>query len=366
MKIKNYILIAIFAIFISFIFLIFIFQAQTPLPESSMLLEKEVEESLDEFSRNIVSGGPPKDGIPPIDNPKYTSVSESDKFLDDNDVVFVVEYGGIIKIFPQKILVWHEIVNDAISAEKVSVTYCPLTGTAIGFKGKFDSIATTLGTSGKLLNSNLVMYDRATDSYWPQILGTAISGSQKGKTLEEFPVIWTTWNKAKAKYPNALVLSTDTGFLRSYGTDPYGSYLRKGTYYDSGVPFFPVMATDNRLPEKEVVIGVRTNNSALAIVKGKLAETKVANLLIDNKPIVALYDDSLDTVRVYARQVNGKVLNFEFKDGNIVDRETNSLWTVFGESILGEIKGTRLKLVNSFDVMWFAWISFYPHTEIYR
>lgn len=328
--------------------------------------DKELDSRLNEFVKNIVSGGPPKDGIPPIDKPKYISVSEADKFLDNNDVVFVVDYSGAVKIFPQKILVWHEIVNDVIDGKKISITYCPLTGSAIGFKGKFDGIETSLGTSGKLVNSNLVMYDRETDSYWPQILGTAVRGSQKGKSLEEFPVIWTKWNKAKARYPDALVLSTDTGFLRSYGTDPYGSYLRKGTYYDSGGPFFPVMVTDNRLAAKEVVVGVRINNSALAIVKSKLAENKIANLLIDNKPLVAFYDESLDTVRVYIRQVDGEILIFEFKDGRIVDKETNSEWTVLGESIKGAMKGTRLKLVNSFDVMWFAWVSFYPQTEIYK
>lgn len=330
------------------------------------LTDKTLDARLNEFADNIVSGGPPKDGIPPVDRPKYISVSESEDFLSDKDVIFVVESKEAVKIFPQKILVWHEIVNDVIDGEKVSVTYCPLTGSAVGFKGKLDEVETTFGTSGKLLNSNLVMYDRASDSYWPQILGMAVRGSQKGKPLEEFFIIWTTWEKAKAKYPDALVLSTDTGFLRSYGTDPYGSYLRKGNYYDSGGPFFPVMAEDTRLADKEVVIGTRVNNSALAIVKSKIAGDKVANVVINNEPAAAFYDDSVDDARVFSRQIESRVLNFEIKDGKIVDKETNSEWNVLGESIGGNMTGAKLSSINSFDSMWFAWAAFHPQTEIYR
>ncbi len=345
-----------------FVFSNFVQKKEVIEPE---LKDKELESRLNEFAKNIVSGGPPKDGIPPVDRPKYVPVQDADNFLGEKDVVFVVENIDTEKIYPQKILVWHEIVNDVIGGERVSITYCPLTGSTVGFKGKFDSNETTFGTSGKLLNSNLVMYDRATDSYFPQILGMAVKGSQKGKTLEEFPVIWTTWDRAKAKYPGALVLSADTGFLRQYGTDPYGSYQEKGTYYDSGDPFFPVMVTDSRLAAKEVVIGIRINNSALAIVKNKLVESRVANLRMDNRSIVAFYDESLDTVRTYSGHIGTDILNFETRGGKIFDRESNSEWSVLGESTGGEMRGTKLRPINSFDVMWFAWFSFYPQTELY-
>ncbi len=331
----------------------------------SYLLSASLDSMVDEFSRNILSGGPPKDGIPPIDKPRYVPVQEAGNFLNSTDVVFLVQYGGIVKIFPQKILVWHEIVNDVIQGEKVSITYCPLTGSTIGFKGKIDGIETTFGTSGKLLNSNLVMYDRATDSYFPQIPGMAVSGTLKGKILKEFPVIWTTWEKAKSRYPSASVLSMNTGFLRIYGSDPYGSYQEKGTYYDSGGPFFPVMTTDNRLEAKEVIVGIRLNRSALAVVKEKIVEKKVVNLMIGNHPIVALYDHSLGIVSVHSRQLGKKVLNFDIRDGRITDMETHSEWNVSGESINGKLKGIELEPVYSFDVMWFAWVSFYPKTEIY-
>lgn len=340
-----------------------------PIPgekDSESRLGQGFESRLREFAENMVSGGPSKDGIPPVDKPKYVPVSKAGNFLNHNDVVFLVEYKDVVKIFPQKILVWHEIVNDVIHNEKVSITYCPLTGSAIGFLGRFEGIETTFGTSGKLLNSNLVMYDRKTDSYFPQILGTAVSGPVKGKALKEFQVIWTTWEKAKSSYPDASVLSMDTGFLRSYGSDPYGSYLKKGTYYDSGGPFFPLMATDNRLEAKEVVVGVRIGNTPLAIVKNKVAEKKAVNLMTGDHPIVAFYDDSLNTVRIYSRRYGKKVLSFDIRDGKITDRESNSEWNVLGKSTDGKMKGTELEAVFSFDVMWFAWGAFYPQTEIYR
>ena len=320
---------------------------------------------VDEFARNILSGGPSKDGIPPIDRPGYITVQKVGNFLNSNDVVFVVEYGDIVKVFPQKILVWHEIVNDVIRGEKVSITYCPLTGSAMGFRGRIDGIETTFGTSGKLLNSNLVMYDRETGSYFPQILSMSVTGPLKGKTLKEFPVFWTTWEKAKARFPGASILSMDTGFLRPYGSDPYGSYQKKGTYYDSGGPFFPLMSTDNRLEAKEVVVGIRWDHSVLAIVKEKIAEKKIVNLRIGNHPIVAFYDNSLDTVRIYSSQLGKKVLSLNIKDGKIKDSESSSEWNVSGKSVNGKMKGTELEPVYSFDVMWFAWVSFYPETEIY-
>jgi hypothetical protein len=191
--------------------------------------------SLEDFTQNIQSGGPPKDGIPPIDRPKYVSATESQKFLKSNEIVFGLDYQGVVKAYPQKILVWHEIVNDELKGEKIAVTYCPLTGSAVAFRGRSRAGGSlSFGTSGKLVNSNLLMYDRQTDSQWPQILGMAIDGKNKGTVLEEIPLAWTHWSRWLRRHSDTLVLSSDTGYFRSYGSDPYGSYDRSGTYYDSG------------------------------------------------------------------------------------------------------------------------------------
>lgn len=328
---------------------------------------KGQEDRLDEFARHIVSGGPPKDGIPPIDHPKAIPATEADKILKDADIVFGVDDKGVVKAYPQMILVWHEIVNETIGGEKVSITYCPLTGSAVGFKGrsKVDGSELTFGTSGKLVNSNLLMYDRQTESHWPQILGVAIDGPNKGNVLEEFPVVWTTWGRWKRRHPQTSVLSTETGFFRAYGRDPYGSYARRGTYYDSGGPFFPVMATNNRFMAKQVVIGVKLNGFSLAIPKDAMQAKKVGQTILGGVPIVILYDEDLDTVRVYSRQIGGRTLSFWLKNGKIVDIETGSEWDLTGRSTGGRLKGLQLTSISAYDVMWFAWYAFYPETKVY-
>jgi hypothetical protein len=320
---------------------------------------------LDELARSVISGGPPKDGIPPIDSPNYVTVSEAEGFLLDNSVVFVDESLEPAKIYPQKILVWHEIVNEERGDKTVSITYCPLTGSVVGVLGTVAGSETSFGTSGKLLNSNLVMYDRATSSYWPQVFGVAITGLRKGLILDEFPVLWTRWEMAKVQFPDALVLSLETGFLRTYGSDPYGSYQEEGNYYDSGEPFFPLTDRDETLPAKEVVIGLRRGSTALAILKETLAKEGVANIMFDGEPIVALYDSSLDVVRIFSRMIGSRLVNFEIRDGEFFDVETGSAWSALGTSVRGELSGSRLERVSSFDVMWFAWAAFFPETDRY-
>lgn len=197
-------------------------------------------EKLNRFSNKVRSGGVPPDGIPPIEEPKYVSASEAgntlQNLLSDNSVVFGVDYNGFTAAYPQPIMVWHEIVNEEIQGERVSITYCPLTGSAIGFKGEIGNSPTTFGTSGNLLNSNLVMYDRlsGTNSYWPQILGLSVQGPHFGEGLEYFPVIWTTWERWKKKHPQTSILTTDTGHIKSYGRDPYGSYEDRGNLLPAG------------------------------------------------------------------------------------------------------------------------------------
>ncbi|MBR9680673.1 MAG: DUF3179 domain-containing protein [Candidatus Altiarchaeota archaeon] len=295
-----------------------------------ILNNSPLEFRLNDISSNIISGGPPKDGIPPIDSPKYVTISQAN-FMESDDIVFLIE-GDNPKIYPQKILVWHEIVNENFDGVDVSITYCPLTGSAIGYLGDF-------GTSGKLVNSNLIMYDRQTDSYWPQILGQAINGEKKGDLLTIYPVIWTTWEKAILKYPIADVLSTDTGAIRDYTSDPYGSYQEEGNYYDVGEPFFPTMNKDLRLPPKTVVTGVFVGNKTLAIPKHLLKEQKLVNFEFNNVPLVFFFDAELGALRVYERSSEEKIT-------------------------IGELT-SDLKWVPSYDVMWFGWSSFFPETLVY-
>ncbi|MFQ5899217.1 MAG: DUF3179 domain-containing protein [Candidatus Methylomirabilia bacterium] len=322
--------------------------------------------SLEDFANNVQSGGPPKDGIPPIDDPSYVTAAKAETLLGPEDVVFGFDYQGVVKAYPQKTLVWHEIVNEEVGGEKVSITYCPLTGSVVAFRGRSraDGAMLSFGTTGKLVNSNLLMYDRQTDSQWPQILGVAIAGPNKGAVLEEIPLAWTTWARWRERHPASLVLSTDTGYFRPYGTDPYGSYEHSGTYYDSGGLFFPVMARDDRFPSKEVVVGVKANGAQLAILKRELRAETVASMDLGGLPLAAFYDPGLDMVRMYVRRAAATVLSFRSDGGRIVDEVTGAPWTPDGRCTEGRLAGTRLRRLAAYEVMWFAWYAFYPQTQM--
>lgn len=285
--------------------------------------------SLDVLTDAVTPGGPGKDGIPAIDRPRFVPAGDA-AFLTDDALVFGLVHRGETRAYPQLVLVWHEIVNDTVAGEPLAVTYCPLTGTTIGFTGVTGGPALTFGTTGNLVNSNLLMYDRETGSEWPQLLGVAIRGPHRGRRLGSVPLVWTTWKAWRARHPHTLVLSTDTGYLRSYGRDPYGSYQTRGGYYVEDDPFFPVLATDNRFPAKDVVIGVRIGDATLALHKEFVRQEKAVPAVLAGTSLIASWDEGLDTVRVRHE---------------------------------GSVPGVSADVL---DAMWFAWYAFHPDTEVIR
>jgi len=186
----------------------------------------------------------------PIDNPAFVSPDEADKWIKDNELVLVINYRGVQRVYPFQILVWHEIVNDRIAVDPVLITYCPLCGSGIAYSRSIDGEAVTFGTTGKLYNSNLVMYDRKTNTYWSQIDGRAIYGKLTGEKLKPLPVdtvIWGNWKKYHKKFS---VLDRKTGYSRPYGNDPYGNY------YTADTLFFPVENESSSLHPKAVIYGI--------------------------------------------------------------------------------------------------------------
>ncbi|WP_135851523.1 DUF3179 domain-containing protein [Halorussus salinus] len=309
-----------------------------------------VEYDFAALREEVLSGGPPKDGIPSIDEPKFRDAGEADSELRPEDVVFGLVRNGEVKAYPQKILVQHEITNDVVGGEPVAVTYCPLTGTAMGFqRGE-----TTFGVSGKLVNNNLVMYDRATDSRWPQVLGTAISGEFEGRSLREFRLVWTTWKRWQAAHPETRVLSTETGYVRNYGQDPYGSYVPNPSgYYVRDSTLFPPLRRDDRLPNKRVVLGARLpgEESRLAFEKPALRAAKLLSASVGDAASLAVYDPRLDTGYVYR---NPEDRSFDYADGQAVSSDGRSY----------DPADLPLDRTYAFDAMWFAWSGFYPSTEV--
>ena len=293
-----------------------------------------------------LGGGVGQDGIPSVDDPVFEPVAEAD--IDPLQPVFGVERGGEAKAYPQYILVWHEIVNDVLDGDRVAVTYCPLTGTAQGFERG----AAEFGVSGQLVNSNLIMYDRPTGSWWPQMLATGIDGAMTGETLAEFRVVWTTFEEWAAEYPDAEVLTEETGYARRYGNDPYGSYVPLADYYADESTLFSPLAEPDEGHAKSVVLGARTENGAVAFDKATLLEEAVMTATIpDGDPVVAVADPSLSTGHVYR---NPEQLDVSAHDGR---------YSVTGEGDDHYPDDLPLESVVAFDAMWFAWYGFYPDTE---
>ncbi len=321
------------------------------------------------LSEAVVSGGPGRDGIPPIDDPHFVPAKEMNGLLDPEDVVFILDYGGEVKVYPQPVLVWHEIANDTVAGEKLSVTYCPLTGSTVAFKGRSpEGEPLTFGTTGRLVNSNLLMYDRTSESEWPQILGRAITGPLAGDSLTEIPLLWTTWQRWKERGDRAApVLSTRTGVLRSYGSDPYGSYSasEKGYYANDNLLFQPLNKSD-RFPPKEIMIGVKSGPRRTAFRKTSALEKGVWNFEVGNTPMVALGNPSLKTVEVFERSLDnrpGEVFEFRGRDGNSLFDRAGGVWKREGPGLRGP-GGVELPAANFYEVMWFAWYAFFPETRV--
>jgi hypothetical protein len=317
----------------------------------------------------IVSGGPPPDGIPSIDNPKFVNVQDAASFLSDSDLVLGLNINGDIRAYPLLILVWHEIVNDKVGGIPVAVTYCPLCFTNQVFNSTVGNNQTLMfGTSGKLYNSNLVMYDRTSKSLWSQALGQGIVGKYAGQKLQRIPFDIAYWKDWKQLYPNSKILSKDTGFSRPYGADPYGDY------YTSNQLYFPVSNQDNRLGLKEKIVGLDNGGGGGVVGKEQykayklqqIETQKVINDEINGKP-VTLFSIHAAMVRAYDRMVvGGKVLEFEYNNNNkITDKQTGSEWNFDGEAVNGPLKGKHLTRLPFDEGFWFEWVAFHPQTAIY-
>ncbi|HKG41387.1 MAG TPA: DUF3179 domain-containing protein [Nitrososphaeraceae archaeon] len=312
----------------------------------------------------IVSGGPPPDGIPSIDDPKFISVQEAGRFLEDSDFVLGLNINGDIRAYPLQILVWHEIVNDNVGGIPVAVTYCPLCFTNQVFNRSLDDgqEVVEFGTSGKLYNSNLVMYDRTSKSLWSQAMAEGIVGKYAGTKLERVPFDVAYWKEWKQLYPESKILSRDTGSNRPYGVDPYGDY-----YTNSDV-LFPVSNKDNRLGLKEIVVGFENKGQYKAYKLQEIENKKVINDQVNGKPI-ALFSLHPFMVRAYDRIVEDGELTIEFEydaDNNrIIDKQTGSEWNFEGMAIDGQMKGKQLTRLPYDEGFWFEWIAFHPKTGLY-
>jgi len=322
----------------------------------------------------LLSGGPGKDGIPAIDEPKFVPVDEAASFLQDREPVIVVDVNGDARAYPVQIIIWHEIVNDIVGDVPLTVTYCPLCNSAIAFERDVGGTTYDFGVSGLLRNSDLVMYDRQTESWWQQFTGEAIVGSLTGTALNFVPASTVSFADFRAAHPAGTVLSRDTGFSRDYGRNPYVGYDRTAD------PFLFEGQTDGRLPPAERVVAVELTGETVAYPFGALEDQLVVEDTVGGTPIVVFFQpgtasaldapsiaDSRDVgaAGVFLPQADGRALTFRAVDGQIVDNETGSAWDILGRAVDGTLEGAQLAPVVHGDHFWFAWAAFRPDTRIW-
>ncbi|MBM4427978.1 MAG: DUF3179 domain-containing protein, partial [Chloroflexi bacterium] len=274
------------------------------------------------------------------------------------------------------ILMWHEIVNDTVGGEPLMVSFCPLCNTAIAFKRTFNGQVLDFGTTGRLRYSNLIMYDRQTETWWQQATGDAIAGEYTGAQLEFYPAAMISWNDFKTQYPNGKVLSRETGYARNYGANPYFGYDDINQ-----TPFLYDGSTPNQLPPMARVLTIDRNGETTAYPYDVLGEVKVINDKVGDLEVVIFWTEgtasALDANSIadgrdvgaavaYSRVVDGVVLDFEFKDGKTFDLQTGSEWNILSQAIAGELQGKQLNPVVSINHFWFSWAVFKPETKIYQ
>lgn len=308
----------------------------------------------------IFDGGPGIDGIPALINPNLVSVSSSEAdFIKDNELVIGFKDGNDVVAYSHSILDWHEIINDNIGNVSVAITYCPLTGTGIGWNRILNGRETTFGVSGLLYNTNLIPFDRQTKSNWSQILNESVNGELIGTKVNLIPLLETTWATWKTIYPNSKIASRDTGFARTYGTSPYGDYNTNNDFF-----LFPV-AKDNRLPSKERVHAIISNTNAKTYRFSSFTNNNIIRDRFDQNEYLVVGNPNFIVSFLLDNQTSN--LTFEYAHNNnetiLTDNEGNT-WSIFGKAISGPRVGQALTPSESFMAFWFSIPAFYE-TEIY-
>ncbi len=314
---------------------------------------------------DVFDGGPGKDGIPALENPEMVPAPNG-IYLSNDDLVIGYVSGNDARAYPHDILDWHEIINDEVNGRPIAITYCPLTGTAIGWNREINGEVTTFGVSGLLYNTNLIPYDRRTNSNWSQQGLDCVNGDLQGVKIETFQVVETTWETWKKLYPDTKVVSTNTGFSRSYGTYPYDDYR---TNHNNLI--FPVEPDDSRLPRKERVHGIIMGSQAKVYPIDNMQQTvTIIQDVFNGTAIVVAGSKHRNFAVSFERTLeDGTILDFFSAftgDGPVIltDNEGNR-WNIFGEAVEGPRTGQRLTPTESFIGYWFSWGAFYPNAQIY-
>ena len=326
----------------------------------------------------ILSGGPPRDGIPSIDAPLFISPDEAAGWLADNEPVIALEINGDARAYPLQVLTWHEIANDTVGGVPVVVTFCPLCNSALVFDRRFGEDVLEFGVSGLLRNSDLIMYDRTTESLWQQFTGEGIIGDLAGEQLAFVPSALVSFADFRGAYPDGQVLSRETGFSRDYGRNPYEGYDTVGSN-----PFLYRGPVDGRLQAVERVVTVSLPEAGLDVAYplSTLAASGVINdtqggrdLVVFHKPGTSsalgaasiAEGQDVGATGVFDAVLDGRKLTFRVDGEAVVDEETGSTWNVLGQALAGPLAGQQLQPVVHGNHFWFSWAAFKPDTIVYE
>lgn len=316
-------------------------------------------------SNEVIDGGPGKDGIPSIDLPG--SISKDDAtYLKDDDLVIGLKVGNEYKAYPHLLLDWHEIVNDVVGDEPITINYCPLTGTGMAWNRKINGTETTFGVSGLLYNSNLILYDRATDSHWSQIIRAGIEGKHKGREANVIQVLETTWGIWKQIAPSTTTLSLSTGFSRSYGRYPYGNYLQTDNL------LFPINAKDLRrelFHLKERLFGVPSDDRSAKVYSfNKFGNGHViVEDLANGRRVTAGTDKFLISFSEPKDLGETEERVYTFLPNSlpaILQDQLGNTYNAFGEHLSGPNPSFQLIPENGFVGYWFSWNAFFDQVEL--
>jgi hypothetical protein len=324
----------------------------------------------------LIQGGPGKDGIPSIDNPEFISGEEAFHWLRGREPVISLEINGEARAYPIQILIWHEIVNDTVGGVPVVVTFCPLCYSAIVFDRRLNGKTLEFGVSGLLRHSDMIMYDRQTESLWQQFSGEALVGDYNGSGLSILPSQLISFDQFHDTYPDAEILSRNTGHQRNYGENPYSGYDDI-----NNSPFLLQKPIPGEISPMEKVIGVRTEKEVKGYVYSRTRKEKVIHDEVGGEPIVifhvggmasALDNRTISRSRddgatgVFSTRLGVDILEFEFNYGAIRDVNTGSTWSISGKAIDGPLAGKQLDSKVYGDYFAFAWLVFYPDTTMYE
>jgi hypothetical protein len=352
-----------------------------PMPAAAQDLPFDVSEWKTNFKKasiplsEIRSGGPPKDGIPPIDRPKFETIEQAGKWLKPAEPVVIYEQRDDARAYPLQILIWHEIVNDVVGGLPATITFCPLCNTSITFDRRLEGRVLDFGTTGKLHKSALVMYDRRTESWWWQVSGLGIVGDLTGKRLTVLHSQIVSWETFRRARPGGKALSRETGHSRPYGRNPYVGYDNI-----TSSPFLYAGERDPRLRPMERVVTVSVGDEDVAYPFSVLEKAGIVHDMVGGVPIVVFHlkgtasaldagdiaaSRDIGAAAVFSPVLDGRRLTFRPRGVQFIDDQTRTTWNILGQATGGRLAGRRLEPIVHGNHFWFSWASYKPRTRVY-